>query len=208
MPSHLIPPNLWLTDAGNARVLRFPYSAISGNNVFGPDADTRTRPVRLHRLTDPAVPGTNAGRRIRTSSTCPPPWLRSRRRLYMANYNPGDPFNTSRVLVFDPRTPGKSASRVIGVFPEQAPSGPAPSRQAISPSVCRTCRRSSHCREPARHRRSGFGLRSPVDLRSRTAVAEDEATSFSPVAKGLVGHATGIAVPPPRTDNEPQRQQR
>src|SRR5262249_7218738 len=113
--------NLWFTDALNNRVLRFPSAAISGNSPPAPDADMELGQLDYTSVQTPLVPGTDAGRRIKNQLNVPTALaFDSSQRLYVADYNPGDPFNTSRVLVFEPPfTPGKSASRIMGVFPQQ-----------------------------------------------------------------------------------------
>jgi uncharacterized protein (TIGR03437 family) len=186
--------NLWLTDPGNARVLRFPSAAISGNNVFAPDADMELGQLDYTSVQTPAVPGTDAGRRTKNQLNVPTALaFDAVGRLYVGDYNPSDPFNTSRVLVFEPTfTPGKSASRIMGVFPVQAQGGPVPSQQAIFSQRLADVQGIFFL--PGTQ---GIGI---VDaLFHRVLFFDsyeqwpDEATSFSPVAKGLVGHASGIS---------------
>src|SRR5262249_43553027 len=58
------PPNLWLTDSGNNRVLRFPGTAISGNNIFLPSADLEIGQLDFVSK-QPILPSNDAGRHIR-----------------------------------------------------------------------------------------------------------------------------------------------
>ncbi len=186
--------NLWLTDAGNERVLRYPYSAISGNNVFGPDADMELGQLDYTSVQTTQVPGTDAGRRIKNQLNVPTALaFDSVGRLYVGDYNPSDPYNTSRVLVFDPPfSPGKSASRVMGVFPLQQAGGPVPSQQSVY-SV-RMADVQAIFMLPGTQ---GIGILdagfSRVLLFDSYDQWPDEATSFSPSAKALIGHATGLS---------------
>jgi uncharacterized protein (TIGR03437 family) len=186
--------NLWLTDAGNARVLRFPYSSFSGNNVFGPDADMELGQLDYTSVQTTLVPGTDAGRRIKNQLNVPTALaFDSTGRLYVGDYNPSDPFNTSRVLVFEPPfTPGKSASRIMGVFPVQAQGGPVPSQQAIFSQ--RLADVQAIIPLPGTQ---GLALLDSAFHRILIFDAyeqwPDENTSFSPVAKALFGHASGIS---------------
>jgi uncharacterized protein (TIGR03437 family) len=189
--------NIWLTDAGNARVLRFPASAISGNNVFGPDADMELGQLDYTSVQATPVPGTDVGRRTKNQMNVTTALNFDKAgRLYVADYDPTDAnsiSNTTRVLVFEPPfTPGKSASRIMGVFPVQQQGQPAPSQQAIFSQRMADVQGIFFL--PGTQ---GMGL---VDaLFNRVLLFDayeqwpDEATSFSPVAKALVGHATGIS---------------
>ena len=186
--------NLWLTDAGNERVLRFPYSAISGNNVFGPDADMELGQLDYTSVQTTQVPGSDTGRRIKNQLNVPTALaFDSVGRLYVGDYNPADPYNTSRVLVFEPPfTPGKSASRVMGVFPVQQTGGPVPSQQSIY-SV-RMADVQAIFMLPGTQ---GIGILDAGFSRLLLFDSYDqwpaEATSFSPSAKAIIGHATGLS---------------
>ena len=185
--------NLWLTDAGNARVLRFPYSSISGNNVFAPDADMELGQLDYTSVQPTPVPGTDQGRKIRNQLNVPTALaFDAKGRLYVGDYNPADPFNTSRVLVFEPPfTPGKSASRIMGVFPVQVQGGPAPSQQAIFSQRLAAVQAIFFL--PGQ----GIGLLdsgfSRIMIFDAYEQWPDETTSFSPVAKAITGHVSGIS---------------
>ncbi|MBS1858566.1 MAG: hypothetical protein JST11_24570 [Acidobacteria bacterium] len=186
--------NLWFTDPGNNRVLRFPYSAISGNNVFAPSADVELGQLDFNSVQTALVPGTDTGRRTKNQINTPSAIaFDAAGNLYVADYNPGDPFNTSRVLVFTPPfTSGKSATRIMGVFPVQQQGAAPPSQQAIFSQRMADVQGIFFL--PGTQ---GMGILdagfSRVLLFDAYAQWPDEGTSFSPVAKALFGHVTGIS---------------
>ncbi|MDE3165809.1 MAG: hypothetical protein KGN36_08390 [Acidobacteriota bacterium] len=186
--------NLWFTDAGNNRVLRFPYAAISGNNVFAPSADLELGQFDFTSVQTTLVPGTDTGRRTKNQINTPSAIaFDGSGNLYVGDYNPGDPFNTSRVLVFTPPfSSGQTAARIMGVFPVQQQGQPAPTQQAIFSQRMADVQGIFFL--PGTQ---GMGI---VDSGfSRVLIFDPfaqwpaETTSFSPVAKALFGHATGIA---------------
>jgi uncharacterized protein (TIGR03437 family) len=186
--------NLWFTDAVNNRVLRYPSSAISGNNPPAPEADVELGQLDYTSVQTTPVPGNDAGRRIKNQLNVPSALaFDSAQRLYVADYNPGDPTNTSRILVFEPPfTPGKSASRIMGVFPVQQTGGPVPTQQAIY-SV-RMWDVQAIFFLPGT---GGIGVLDSgfhrILLFDPYDQWPDETTSFSPVAKSAVGHSSSLA---------------
>jgi len=186
--------NLWFTDALNSRVLRFPASAISGNNVFFPDADMELGQLDYTSVQSTPVPNTDAGRRIKNQLNVPTALaFDSAQRLYVADYNPNNAFGTTRVLVFEPPfTPGKSASRIMGVFPQQQQGDPQPPPQQRVFSIAMADVQSIFFLPGTQ----GIGI---LDASFNRILLfdpydqwPDENTSFSPSAKALFGHATGI----------------
>lgn len=104
--------NLWATDAGNNRVLRFPASALSsGRN--NPDADVVLG--QLDFFTTTGATADNAGRLDKTKLRVPAGLaVDSKNRVYVGDLN-------SRVLVFVPNgtsvyTNGQAASRILGLY--------------------------------------------------------------------------------------------
>jgi uncharacterized protein (TIGR03437 family) len=186
--------NLWFTDALNNRVLRFPASAISGNNVNFPDADMELGQLDYTSVQTTLVPATDAGRRIKNQLNVPTALaFDSAQRLYVADYNPNNSFGTTRVLVFEPPfTPGKSASRIMGVFPQQQQGGPAPSQQSIF-SVAMADVQAIFFLPGTQ----GIGIMdggfSRIMLFDRYEDWPSQDNSFSPTAKAIIGHATGLA---------------
>lgn len=102
--------NLWVTDAGNHRVLRYPVAALSGNN--GPNADLVLGQTEFEQR---ATPGFNITAQLNKSAMFQPSSLALDEggRLYVAD-------GILRVLVYVPEggnfRNGQAAARVVGVF--------------------------------------------------------------------------------------------
>jgi len=110
--------NLWLTDPGNRRVLRFTASDIS-NAVNGPVADREIGQLDFNTL-QPAVTTTT---QTTTNVFGVPSTLAfdAAGRLFVSDSDISV-FNFSRVLVFlPPFSNGMAASRIMGVFPPNQP---------------------------------------------------------------------------------------
>lgn len=107
--------NLWFTDAGNNRVLRFPASSLGETASNGPPADVLLGQTAYDQRTAPAR--NDANRRNKTVLLEPSALaFDSRGRLFVAD-------GLNRVVVWEPEiTSGKPASRILGV---PAAGGPA-----------------------------------------------------------------------------------
>jgi uncharacterized protein (TIGR03437 family) len=104
--------NLWVTDPGNHRVVRYPASRLTPGN-FGPQAD-----VFLGQLN--SISNTQGTDRLNKSTLSVPSGLAIAEdgRLYVAD-------GRARVLVFrNPTSTGAAADRILGV-PTQVPGQPA-----------------------------------------------------------------------------------
>ncbi len=107
--------NLWFTDAGNHRVLRYSKDSLNGNN---PAADLVLGQPDL--LTNRPLEGRNENRNVRDRMSAPASLaFDSKGNLYVAD-------SLARVLVFTPPfATGKPASRVMGI-PATVPQGQTP----------------------------------------------------------------------------------
>jgi len=100
--------NLWFTDAGNNRVLRFPASSLGETAPHGPAADVLLGQTGYDQRVAPAR--NDANRRNKTVLLEPSALaFDARGRLFVAD-------GLNRVLVWEPEiTTGKPASRILGV---------------------------------------------------------------------------------------------
>src|SRR5207244_3072661 len=118
--------NLWLTDSGNNRVLRYDAADVAKSNSFGPAA--RVELGQLDFFTrQPALPLTNQGLNTLNQFAIPAGLaFDSAGRLYVADASGDAAASISRVLVFAPPfTSGQSAVRIMGV-PTPPPTGAPP----------------------------------------------------------------------------------
>jgi uncharacterized protein (TIGR03437 family) len=109
--------NLWFTDAGNRRVLRYRAADITAK-VNGPAADLEIGQLDFLSA-QPALRTDDAGARLRTNQFAVPNSVAfdSAGRLYVSDADKDSPGSLSRVLVFSPPfTSGMSASRIMGVL--------------------------------------------------------------------------------------------
>ena len=186
--------NLWVADGGNNRVLRYdaadvakpstPFSVVAKLEIGQLDFNSKA----------PALPNTDAGRETANQLAQPTAInFDAKGRLYVADYDPNLTVNMSRVLVYLPTfTNGMSATRIMGVFPARPAGSPAPTDPQIYSIVMNGP--SDIFFLPGTQ---GMGV---VDLGfSRILLFDsfenwpDQATQFSPSAKAVVGHASGIS---------------
>ncbi len=117
--------NLWLTDSGNNRVLRYAAKDISGNNVFAPVANLEIGQLDFFSK-QPALALNGVGRLTLNQLATPAAIaFDALGRLYAADADPGNPVALSRVMVFSPPfSTGMSASRIMGIPPTPPVTGP------------------------------------------------------------------------------------
>jgi uncharacterized protein (TIGR03437 family) len=121
--------NLWLTDAGNNRVLRYPVSALGANASNGPAADLVLGQVDFVTSTPPAQTSNPTNDLQSKTGMANPSSLAfdPTGRLYVTEFT-----GNSRVLVFPPNlqppfSNGASASRLMGVIvPSRTTPAPPP----------------------------------------------------------------------------------
>lgn len=119
--------NLYFSDAGNHRVLRYRYADLkAGNN--GPAADMVIGQTSFTISTVPAVTPQNALAVRDLMDTPAGLAIDPAGRLFVADSDPGRPNLFSRVLVFlPPFSSGMLASRVMGIYVQiQGQPAPAP----------------------------------------------------------------------------------
>jgi uncharacterized protein (TIGR03437 family) len=182
--------NLWVADAGNNRVLEYlasdiarpatPFSVVAKLEIGQLDFISKA----------PALPATDDGRRISNQLASPTAInFDSAGRLYVGDLDS----NWSRVLVFlPPFTTGMSATRIMGIYPIPAQGAPPltdPQRFAIQMAGA-----SDIFFLPGTQ---GMGV---VDSGFHRILLfdtydnwPDTATAFSPSAKAVIGHASGIS---------------
>src|SRR5262249_4248512 len=89
--------NLWFTDSGNNRVLRFPASAINSNSTSGSTVFLPTADLEIGQLDfvskQPTLPSSDTGRRTRNQLNTPTAIaFDSAGRLYVGDTNGSDPY--------------------------------------------------------------------------------------------------------------------
>src|SRR5215472_515363 len=187
--------NLWLADSGNNRVLQFAAADVAKSNVFARDLQAKTEIGQLDFISKAAaLPNSDAGRKT-TNQLATPAAINfdSAGRMYIADGDPNLGSAMSRVLVYlPPFTNGMSATRIMGVPAQQASGSPAPTDQQIY---------SVAMNGPADifflPGTQGLGV---VDSGFHRILLfdsydnwPDPATAFSPSAKVVVGHASGVS---------------
>jgi uncharacterized protein (TIGR03437 family) len=185
--------NLWLTDAGNNRVLRYAAADISPSNKFAPTANLEIGQLDFFSK-QPSLPLNGVGRLILNQLATPAAIaFDALGRVYIADADANTPAQLSRVLVFSPPfTTGMQASRVMGIPPTQPTGGPALTDAQIysvamnSPSAIFFLpgTQGIGVLDSGYHRVLIFD---PYDQ------WPDVATATSPSAKFVVGHSSGIS---------------
>jgi uncharacterized protein (TIGR03437 family) len=185
--------NLWLTDSGNNRVLRYAAKDISPSNVFAPTPNLEIGQLDFFSK-QPSLPLNGVGRLTLNQLATPAAIaFDALGRLYIADSDPSNPAALSRVLVFaSPFTTGMSASRIMGIPPTQTTGGPpitdpqtfsvamnGPSAIFFLPGT-----QGMGVVDSGYHRILIFA---PYDQ------WPDVATATSPSATYVVGHASGIS---------------
>jgi uncharacterized protein (TIGR03437 family) len=185
--------NLWVADSGNNRVLQFAAADVARSNAFNLTAKLEIGQLDFTSV-QPALPNTDAGRKTRNQLATPTAIsFDSVGRMYIADTDPSLGPNMSRVLVFLPQfTNGMSATRIMGIAPTP-PAGtttPLPDPQVYSVAMFAP---SDVFFFPGTQ---GMGV---VDAGwSRILLFDaydnwpDEGTAFSPSAKAVIGHASGV----------------
>ena len=186
--------NLWVADAGNNRVLRYDAADISkATTPFGLVAKLEIGQLDFISK-QPALPNSDAGRQTFNQLASPTAInLDSAGRLYIADFDPNLGSAMSRVLVFlPPFTNGMSATRIMGVFPT-LPAGSTPPSDPQLYSIVMNAPADIFFLPGTQ----GMGV---VDSGfSRILIFDTfdnwppQSTQFSPSAKALVGHASGIS---------------
>jgi uncharacterized protein (TIGR03437 family) len=119
--------NLWLTDPGNRRVLRYPRAAIEANPANFPAADLVLGQQTPATFTDllPNLTDNNAGEYNTTQFYIPEGiTFDGAGRLYVTDANASASFPIGRVLIFDLANPS-AATRIIGLLPQGTTNPPA-----------------------------------------------------------------------------------
>ena len=182
--------NLWLTDAGNNRVLRYAASDVAKVNQFAPAANLEIGQYDFNTK-QPALPSNATGAQTLNLLATPAAIaFDATGRLYIADSD-GNAIN--RVLVYLPSfTSGMTATRVMGIQPATVTGAPP----RTDPQIF-----SIAMAGPAAvfflPGTQGMGV---VDSGySRILIFDgydqwpDAATAVSPSAKALFGHSTGIS---------------
>ena len=183
--------NLWLTDAGNNRVLRYAASDISKGG-FAPTPDREIGQLDFFSK-QPALPLTPVGARTVNQLATPAAIaFDAQGRLYIADADNSNPDLLSRVLVFTPPfTTGMSASRIMGIVPQPTQGAPTPPDSQTFAVEMRLPaaifflpgNQGMGVLDSGFHRILIFD---PYDL------WPDPATATSPSAKFVVGHVSGV----------------
>ncbi len=182
--------NLWLTDAGNNRVLRYAASDVAKVNQFAPAANLEIGQYDFYTK-QPALPSNPTGAQTLNLLATPAAIaFDAKGRLYIADSD-GNAIN--RVLVFLPDfAPGMTATRVMGIQPATVTGAPprtdpqifsiamaGPSAVFFLPGT------------------QGMGVVDSGYSRILIFDGYDQwpaaATAVSPSAKALFGHSTGIS---------------
>ncbi|HJT89101.1 MAG TPA: hypothetical protein VJ732_14635 [Bryobacteraceae bacterium] len=127
--------NLWLTDAVNRRVLRFPAAQVAGGG--GPlQADLEFGQVDLNSFAPMLDPSNPASRQIKNQLSVPSGIaIDSAGRVYVSDSDPNNAAGLSRVLVYEPPFfSGQAARRVMGVV-LAGPNGQPPTQDTIDRTV-------------------------------------------------------------------------
>jgi uncharacterized protein (TIGR03437 family) len=180
--------DLWLTDAGNNRVLRYAASDVAKPNGFALTADREIGQLDFISK-QPNLPSTAAGLQTLNQLATPAAIaFDTAGRLYIADSDGGA---INRVLVFLPNfTTGMSATRVMGAQPATVTGVPRTDPQIFSIAMFSP---SAIFFLPGTQ---GMGV---VDSGySRILIFDpydkwDPDTTISPSAKAVFGHSTGIA---------------
>jgi uncharacterized protein (TIGR03437 family) len=181
--------NLWVADGANNRVLRYDAADISRNtSPFGIVAKLEIGQLDFISK-QPGLPNTDDARRITNQLSSPTAInFDTAGRLYVGDANS----NFSRVLVFQPPfSTGMAAARIMGVTPVPAQGAPAPPDSQIY-AVTMSLPTDIFFLPGTQ----GMGV---VDAGfSRILLFDpydswpDVSTAFSPSAKTVVGHASGL----------------
>src|SRR5205085_10938435 len=184
--------NLWLTDSGNNRVLRYDSADITKANTFGPAAKLEIGQLDFFTR-QPTLPVNNQGLNTLNQFAVPAALaFDSAGRLYVADADSTGAI--SRVLVFAPPfTSGQSAARIMGV-PTPPPAGAPPLTDAQLFSV-KMASPSAIFFLPGNQGMgvvdTGFSrilLFDPFDQWPGTD------TAISPPARSVVGHSISLAI--------------
>ena len=185
--------NLWVADAGNNRVLEYLASDISRPATpFNISAKLEIGQLDFISK-QPALPNTDAGRQTVNQLASPTAInFDSAGRLYIADFDSNLGPLMSRVLVFEPPfTNGMSARRIMGVLPAL----PAGSPARTDPQIYSVAMNgpSDIFFLPGTQ---GIGILDSgfhrILLFDSYDNWPDPATAFSPSAKAVIGHASGI----------------
>ena len=128
--------NLWLTDPGNRRVLRFGAQDVAAGG--GPLTANLQIGQGDFNSVQPNLDSSNPGARLTRNQFAVPSGIAfdAAGRLYVSDSDPSNPVNLSRVLVFSPIFfSGMSAVRLLGVIPPVAPGSTPPSQTIIQKTI-------------------------------------------------------------------------
>ena len=112
--------NLWVADAGNNRILRFPASALAKDGASGPSADLVLGQVLF--TSDAYTPAASVNPLLSTTAVEVPTGIAfdSKGRLFVGESIPST--RNGRILMWNPPfTTGQPAARILGVNPGTPP---------------------------------------------------------------------------------------
>jgi uncharacterized protein (TIGR03437 family) len=186
--------NLWVADSNNNRVLRFDSADIA-KPATPFNISARLEIGQLDFISKPVgLPVTDEGRKTVNQLNSPTAInFDSAGRLYIGDIDPNS--GNSRVLVFVPQpqfTNGMSASRIMGIYPIQQPGQPPPTDLEIYTVQIGTATDIFFL--PGTQ---GVGVLDAGFHRIMIFDAFDSwpdvTTSYSPKAKSIIGHLSGVS---------------
>jgi uncharacterized protein (TIGR03437 family) len=185
--------NLWVADSGNNRVLRYDAADVAKSGTqFNLVAKLEIGQLDFSSKA-PALPNTDAGRETANQLASPTAInFDSKGRLYVADYDPNLGPNMSRVLVYSsPFTNGMSATRIMGVFPARPTGSAVPTDPQVFSVIMYGP--SDIFFLPGSQ---GMGVvdsgYSRILLFDAFENWPDQSTQFSPSAKAVIGHSSGV----------------